>query len=106
MSLASLRLPFAVSASGRTGRGEANIAAFAGLFLNLPESWRHLQTFSRWHRRVSSPTPLLRCVKILIVLGGGITWQIIGLSPHLGERTAPTGRRHKIESPQNPTPRT
>jgi hypothetical protein len=33
MSLASLRLPFAVSASGRTGRGEANIAAFAAHLL-------------------------------------------------------------------------
>src|SRR2546430_16285807 len=33
----------------------SNIAAFAGLLLNLPESWRHLQTFSRWHRRVKQP---------------------------------------------------
>src|SRR5438552_14333405 len=37
------------------GFAVANIAAFAGLLLNLPESWRHLQTFSRWHRRVKQP---------------------------------------------------
>jgi len=43
----------------------------------------------------SSPTALRRSVKIMIVLQGEISRQIIGLSRYLGERTAPTGLRHR-----------
>jgi hypothetical protein len=38
---------------------------------------------------------LRRSVKIKIVSEGEISRQIIGLSRHLGERTTPTGLRHR-----------